>query len=118
MAVVYGYVCAYICGFDSARSGGPLIGLREWLVVRANDGDNLNWVGQSRRLLQRNPADAELSDEEQAIRALGRLFAEFFEYRRANGLTKVFDEYGRWLLRTKWYDGPLRRRVVKARRRK
>jgi hypothetical protein len=32
--VTYGAVCAYLCGFDAARSGGPLVGLHQWLVVR------------------------------------------------------------------------------------
>jgi hypothetical protein len=105
----YGAVCAYLCGFDAARSGGPLMGLREWLVVRAGDGNNLPWSGLARRQLPQDHADAELPDEERAIRALGRLLAEFFEYRRANGITKVYHEYARWLLRQSWYTGPLRR---------
>src|SRR4051812_25528999 len=105
----YGTVCAYLCGFDAARSGGPLMGLQQWLVVRANTGNNLHWSGLARQQLATDPGDAELPDEERAIRALGRLLAEFFEYRRGSGLTKVFHDYARWLLRRSWYTGPLRR---------
>ncbi|MDR3619274.1 MAG: hypothetical protein P4L85_07985 [Paludisphaera borealis] len=31
----FGAVCAYLDGFDVARNHGPLIGLQQWLVVRA-----------------------------------------------------------------------------------
>jgi len=102
-------VCAYLDGFNHARSGGPLIGLQQWLVVRLNTGNNLHWAGVARQQLPHDPADAQLSEEERAVRSLGRLLAEFFEYRRANGVTKVFHEYARWLLRWSWYTGPLRR---------
>lgn len=101
----YGTVCAYLCGFDAARSGGPLVGLQQWLVVRHGDGNNLHWCELARRQLP--TVDAELHDEELAIRSLGRLLAEFFAYRRANGITKVFHEYARWLLKQSWYTGPL-----------
>jgi hypothetical protein len=100
--------CAYLDGFNTARSGGPLLGFQQWLVVRANDGNNLHWSALARRLLPDDPAGAESSDEERAVRALGRLLGEFLEYRRANGITKVFHEYTRWLLRRSWYTGPLR----------
>jgi hypothetical protein len=108
----FGGVCAYLDGFNAARSGGPLIGLQQWLVVRANTGNNLHWSGLARQQLADDAADAELPDEDRTIRALGRLLAEFFEYRRANGVTKVFQEYARWLLRRSWYTGPLRRGSV------
>ena len=103
--VTFGAVCAYLNGFDAARSHGPLIGLHPWLVVRANDGNNWTWTGLARSLL---PGGLECP-EEQAIRELGSLLAEFFEYRRSQGITKVFQEYARWLLRRPWYTGPLRR---------
>jgi hypothetical protein len=106
--VSFGAVCAYLDGFDAARSGGPLMGLQPWLVVRANGGNNLHWTGLAQRQLPALPGDGELTAEERSIRALGRLLGEFFEYRRANGLTKVFRDYARWLLRRSWYTGPLR----------
>ena len=107
--VTFDTVCAYFEGFNAARSGGPLMGLEQWLIVRANEGNNRVWSALAREQLSIDPADAGLPDEEQAIRALGRLLAEFFEYRRSNGITKVFHEYAKWLLRRSWYTGPLRR---------
>jgi hypothetical protein len=105
---IYGAVCAYLDGFNAARSGGPFLGLQQWLVVRANGGNNLVWSALARQQLPAHPEDEKLPDEERAIRALGRLLEEFFEYRRSNGLSKVFHEYARWLLRRSWYTGPLR----------
>ncbi len=104
----FGAVCAYLGGFDAARNGGPLVGLHPWLVVRLGDGNNLHWSGLVRRQLPADPDDAGLSDDERDIRALGRLLGEFFAYRQTNGLTKVFRDYARWLVRRSWYTGPLR----------
>src|SRR4051794_35172875 len=84
----FGTVCAYLNGFDAARSGGPLVGLHQWMVVRLGDGNSVHWSGLARRLLPDGPAVAGLSDEERHIRALGGLLVEFFDYRRTNGLTK------------------------------
>ena len=102
-------VCNFLVGYDVARNGGPLQGIRPFLVVRFNGGNNLHWSGLAHHLLQSQPGDADLPDGQREVRALGRLLAEFFEYRRTNGLTKIFYEYGKWLLRHKWYDGPLRK---------
>jgi hypothetical protein len=109
----YDCVCAFIDGFNAARSGGPLIGLREWLVVRTNSGNNQRWPWVARMHLKADAADLELPEGERSIRALGRLLAEFFEFRRRNGLTKIFYDYGRWLLRRSWYTGPLRKTADK-----
>jgi hypothetical protein len=108
----FGSVCTYLDGLNAARSGGPLMGLQQWLVVRSKGGNNLHWSGLALRELAGDTANAELRDEERSIRALGRLLAEFFAYRQANGLTKIFHEYARWLLRQSWYTGPLRRRTA------
>lgn len=112
-AATFDAVCAYLQGFDSARDGGPLIGLHPWLVVRRNGGNNIGWPRLARESLQSDPADEKLPEEEQQIRALGRLLAEFFEYRRDNGLSKIFHNYARWLLRRSWYTGPLRQKSDK-----
>ncbi len=103
--VSFGAVCAYLDGFDAARNHGPLIGLHQWLVIRFNNGNNLYWSGLARLLL---PGGAGSSDE-QAIRELGQLLSEFFEYRRTKGVTKIFHDYAHWLLRRSWYTGPLHR---------
>ena len=101
----YVAVCAYLDGFDAGRDHGPLMGLHQWLVVRYGNGDNLHWPGLIRHLF---PGGVDSSDEE-AIRDLGQVLGEFFECRRSQGVTKVFHEYAKWLLRRSWYQGPLRR---------
>jgi hypothetical protein len=110
-AATFSAVVAYIDGFNRARGDGPLLGFREWLVVRANAGNNLHWAGLLKRVMP--PADASDSGEKQEtywIEAAGRLIAEYLAYRDANGITKVYYEYGRWLLRKRWYRGPLRKK--------
>jgi hypothetical protein len=89
---IYGAVCAYLDGFSTARSGGRLLGLHQWLVVRANSGNNLDWWALARQQLPVHPDDEKLPDEERAIRVLGRLLEEFFDFRRSNGITKVFHQ--------------------------
>jgi hypothetical protein len=103
----YGAVCAFLDGFNKARGGGPLIGIHQWLVLRTGSGNNRIWSALARDEISR---EISLRDEERVIEALGRLLAEFFEYRRTNGLTKIFHDYAKWLLRKSWYHGPLRQR--------
>ncbi len=103
--VSYDAVSAYINGFDVARSHGPLMGFHQWLVVRANCGNNLAWPTLVRQLL---PAGTELSDD-QAIRELGELLSHFFAVRKSVGLTSLFHEYAKWLVSQSWYSGPIER---------
>jgi hypothetical protein len=106
----YETVCAYLTGFDAARNGGPLTGLHPWLVLRCNEGNNLVWQALASKQLALWSVDTNLPEEDLRIRALGRMLAEFFEYRRDNGTTKIFYDYAKWLLRRSWYDGPLRQK--------
>jgi hypothetical protein len=101
-------VCAFIDGFDMARSSGPLMGLKPWLVMRVGDGNNLHWTGLAKRICSTMLLGDGSPDEESSIRELGKLLSEFLEYRRSNGLAKIFRDYSRWLLRRSWYTGPLR----------
>lgn len=94
-------VCAFFEGYDHARSGGPLVGLHQWLVVQVKTGDNLTWPGLVRIRLKL-PFHGAAPNDEDAIRALGMLLSEFIEYRRTFGLTKIFYDYGKWLLRQSW----------------
>lgn len=99
--------CAYIDGFNSARGGAPLLGFREWLVLKLDDGNNLHWIGLAEWLIPAaGPTDA--GAEERRILALGGLIADYLRERDTGGITKVYFDYGRWLLRQRWYDGPLR----------
>jgi hypothetical protein len=101
-------VCAYIDGFNSARGGGPLLGFREWLVLKLDDGNNLHWIGLADRLIS-GDEHSEGGGQEQRILALGRLIGDYLRERDKDGITKVYYDYGRWLLRRRWYNGPLRK---------
>ncbi|HQR41230.1 MAG TPA: hypothetical protein PLX97_01070 [Gemmatales bacterium] len=100
-------VVAYIDGFNVARGNAPLLGFREWLVVKANTGNDLHWAGLVKLVV---PLPDNESDEGFWIEPTGKLIAEYLAYRNANGITKVYYKYARWLLRKKWYRGPLRNR--------
>jgi hypothetical protein len=103
-------VVAYLDGFTRAQHGGPLLGFREWLVVRHNGGNNLHWAALADQLLSPVPKMGSTENQQGAqIQALGKLITEYLGYRSANGITKVYYEYGKWLLRQRWYRGPLRK---------
>ncbi len=84
-------VCAYLQGFDR----GVLAGFREWLVLRANGGDNLCWEP----LVERELSVEIQGGDDRAIAALGPLLQEFFEHRRSVGQAKVFEDHADWLRR-------------------
>jgi hypothetical protein len=100
-------VCAYLDGFNSARGGGPLLGFREWLVVKLDDGNNLHWIGLAERLIAGQEPSEGLA-QERRILALGGLIGDYLRERDRDGITKVYFDYGRWLLGKRWYNGPLR----------
>jgi hypothetical protein len=101
-------VCAYLNGYNAACNGGPLIGFQQWLIVRANGGNNIFWTKLAEMEIGTGLEREQAPSSEQMIEALGQLLAKFFEYRRTNGITKIFHEYAKWLLRKSWYTGPLR----------
>jgi len=105
-------VCAYLNGFDDGRDGGPLIGFKPWLVVRQDGGDNLAWVGlvMAEALESPRPEIEQLSAEQnrQCIEKLGEILAQFFADRSRRTVTAILHDYAKWLLRKKWYTGPLR----------
>ena len=103
-------VMAYLRGFDMARDDGPLCGLREWLVVRLNDGNNRVWEGLIPQLFPTvaERVESQTDDEDSRFHALGEVLESFFQYRSEQGLTKIFYDHGKWLLKHEWYTGPLR----------
>ncbi len=103
-----GGVCAWIDGFNHGRGGSPLLGLREWLVVRARGGNNLHWTGLAfREIAGDRNADYNRGDDPELITKLGQFLQDFLAYREANGLSKIFWDYAEWLRRQEWYSGPL-----------
>lgn len=101
-------VIGFIDGYNRGRGGSPLLGLREWLVLRARGWNNLHLSGLACREIagDRNAAFTR-SDDSELMAALCRLVSEFLAYREANGLSKLFWEYAEWLRRQDWYSGPL-----------
>lgn len=121
-------VCAYISGYDTARDGGPLAGLREWLIQRVNCGTDLGWarlaqmhLGIDDNLLphsENSRAQGALLPrhvQDQAIAQLGQLLEEFFAYREKYRLETIFYEYGEWLQSS--YNMPLSKNARPRRRR-
>jgi hypothetical protein len=104
-------VLAYFQGLDDSKAGGLLVGLHQWLVLKENGGTNVCWTSLA-EFQVRERIDPEASDDV-AIAALGALLIEFIHYRRTNGLTKIFYDFGKWNLRRSWYDGPLRSPPIK-----
>lgn len=109
-------VLAFIQGIDHGQCDGPLVGFREWLVVRQGGGNNLHYVGLVRAELRVPLRGRSVVDDAGAIKGLGELLALFFGERATLGLAGIFHAYLRWLTRQSWYDGPLR--SPRARRRK
>ena len=97
-------VCAHFAGFDVARDGGPLNGLREWLVLRTRGGNNLAWWALAKELLQSGPhsrPDRVDFEQREGLRQLGLLLDEFFEYRSKHGVAAIFEEYSKFCRRRK-----------------
>jgi hypothetical protein len=99
-------VAAWIDGFDRARSGGVLLGFREWLVVRAGGGNNFAWPALVWLLVDRSaswPPRGQRANRK-AIDVSLALFEEFVAERTKLGLRRVLLDYQRWLWRQPWYD--------------
>ena len=98
----YAEVTAVIYGYDAATLGGALAGFREWLIVRQDGGNNLDWFG----LVQNAAAQGKKNPSEQdKIATLLSLITEFAEYRDTNGLARAFVEHRKWVEQQEWY-GP------------
>jgi hypothetical protein len=94
-------IVAFISGYDAALLNGFLVGFREWLIVRANDGSNLAWDGILTLLLSKS-VDYKESSQKQP--GLFRLLEEFWAARNApDGLRRIYMEYEKWLLCQEWY---------------
>lgn len=108
-------VCAYLHGFDVAREEGPLMAFHPWLVLRRGGGNNVAWdslvldeaIGP---MPGRDIAELSPEQNRRCTEKLGELLAKFFEDRRRRLVTGILHDYAKWLLRQRWYDGPLRRR--------
>lgn len=92
---------AFVDGYNSAASGGLLVGFREWLIVRAGDGNNLSW---SQLILLLMPC---LNSDEaiDSFEGIFTLLDEFLEVRhQKHGLRTIYSRYEAWLHTQSWYD--------------
>jgi hypothetical protein len=113
----YAEAVALVLGFDLARSGGPLLGFREWLVVRHGEGANLQWgqlvlgiCGASVGAHGQFSDPQSLSDEAQKIATdkLFELILEFAGERDERGPRAIYLDFQSWLEKQTWYkpDAP------------
>jgi len=106
----FGQFCAFLTGVDAGNDWQWLCGFREWLIVRADTGNNLHWSGLV--LLLAFPGDqtgrrallAEPEHDKRAVDTLFTLLGEFLDRRAEHdGTVAVFDEYLTWLKAQSWY---------------
>jgi len=98
-------VIAFLDGYDAACEHGFLVGFREWLVVRADGGNNLAWSGLVRHILDDDP---ELNATQQ-VAGLFELLDAFMAVRcERDGLRRIYAAYEAWLRMQSWYtpDSP------------
>jgi len=104
--------CGFLIGYDMGCSGALLVGFREWAIVKADTGNNLNWSGLAMLLLFPDSTEFEktieqISDHDSAIKALFDLICEFIEVRaQYDGLRRIYSNYEKWLSKQSWHKQP------------
>ena len=94
---------AFLVGFDSATMGGLLAGFREWLVVRANGGNNLAFVGLVEMLMAKSPPvgdDRDRAEIEYLMATLDEFLTERSEW---DALRRIYAKHQNWLRKQSWY---------------
>jgi hypothetical protein len=106
-SVEFDVVVAFVDGFDTATNHGLLVGFREWLVLRLNDGNNLAWSDLLLMIDQSERAGTpSAATEEARVAFLFATLEEFFaERERPEGIRSIFVRYDDWLRAQEWY-GP------------
>jgi hypothetical protein len=106
----FGQFCAFLTGVDAGNDWQLLSGFREWLVVRADTGNNLVWSGLVLRLAFPDVETGwheRLTDPDANMRAVDTLFAlldQFLDLRAEHdGTVTVFDQYLTWRQAQSWY---------------
>ena len=97
-------VSAWVDGFDMGRSGGVLVGFKEWLTVRADGGNNLAWTALVRLLAGGDPDTWTSLENRKAVDLMFALIEAFARERAKRGLRAVLHDYQRWLWKQSWYD--------------
>lgn len=109
----YEELIALILGFDLGRSGGPLMGFKEWLVFKHQDGANLQWGRLVLEMCRASKGEDQFNDPRTMSREvrqfaadeLLRLILEFLKDREQRGLRAVYLDFQQWLEGQSWY-GP------------
>ena len=102
----YDAVVTYLLGYDAATQGGLLVGLREWLIVKLRDGNNLAWPALVLDLMQRvRSRESTVDDaEKRAVAFLHETLEQFFSERDARGgMRRIYGMYEAWLRQQEWY---------------
>jgi hypothetical protein len=106
----FGQYTAYVHGLDDGNNQLLLTGFREWLIVRLNGGNNLEWSGLVLHLAFPEQDDfpaGTLEDPERnraATQTFFQCLGDFFEARgNHNGLVQIYDAYLAWLKAQSWY---------------
>jgi hypothetical protein len=94
-------VVSFIDGYNAAVSGGLLVGLREWLIVRIDGANNLAW---SELVLFALGNPEVRGDQAALINGLFDILEEFMAVREGpDGLRRIYAAYEKWLERQEWY---------------
>lgn len=98
----YEGVVAFILGFDAATSGAALLGFREWLIVRAGDGNNLAWTALVSRIVEAETSEGSATGVQSDH--LLQVLDEFLEERESrDGIVRIYDRYLIWLRGQDWF---------------
>lgn len=102
-----GHYCeasAFVMGCDAGNHFGLLPGFREWLIIRLNGCENLNWSSLVLRVAfpDRIVTEDELTNlsetNKTAINALFDLVIEFLNERNSrDGLASIYFRYFTWI---------------------
>lgn len=94
-------VVSFIDGYNAAVSGGLLVGLREWLIVRVDGANNLAWPEIILFALGESGVRA---DQAALINGLFNILEEFMAEREGpDGLRRIYVAYEKWLGHQEWY---------------
>ena len=96
-SVNFDSLSGFLQGYDTATQGELLNGFREWLVVRANGGNNLAWCGLVELIGRSNGKDN--------LTNLLELLPEFWRDRdTSDGLNHILNTHSVWLKSQPWFD--------------
>ena len=103
-AVTFESVVSFVLGFDVACHGGLLVGLREWLIVQLDHGNNLAWIALLPRYAAKLRGDDPVATSASVDEVFQILNAFFDERMKRDGLENIYVRYRCWLEKQEWYS--------------